>query len=84
MAAQAELERARQLGADAGATIHLMVHALLLQGQNRRAVEEAANAAPEHTVYAARISGLALLALGDNAGALAQFDRAIDAAPGSS
>lgn len=81
VAAQAELERARQLGASTDATSHLMAHALLLQGQNRRAVEEAARAAPEHVAHAARISGLALLALGDNAGALAQFDRAIEAAP---
>jgi Flp pilus assembly protein TadD len=80
VAAQAEIERARQLGAGSAETGHLMAHALLLQGQHKRAVEEASAAAPVHAAYAARIAGEALAAAGDNEGA-DQFEIAAAAAP---
>jgi tetratricopeptide (TPR) repeat protein len=79
--AKAEIERARKLGASAADTSHLMAHALLLLGQPKRAVEEAARAGPASGVYAAWVRGLALSALGDNAGAAADFDAALAAGP---
>jgi tetratricopeptide (TPR) repeat protein len=81
VAAQAEIERARQLGGSRGDTGHLMAHALLLQGKGKQALEEASASGPAHAVYAARMKGEALMAVGDNVGAAAQFEAAIDAAP---
>jgi tetratricopeptide (TPR) repeat protein len=83
-AAEAELKRARQLGASEAATAHLVAHAYLLQGQSEPAVAEARKAAPEHAVYADRMLGWALSALGDNQGAAAAFGRALAAAPNES
>ena len=79
--AKAEIERARQLGASAADTGHLMAHALLLLGQPRRAVDEADSAAPAHKVYAAWVRGLALSALGDNEGAAADLRAAVATSP---
>ena len=81
VAAQAEIERARQLGAAGAETAHLLAHALLLQRQNKRAAEEAAAAGPAHAAYAARIAGEALAAMGDNQHADTQFEIAAAAAP---
>jgi len=81
IAAQAEIERARQLGAGSAETGHLMAHALLLQGQNKRAVEEAAAAEPVQAPYADRIAGEALAGMGDNQAAAARFEAAAAAAP---
>lgn len=84
VAAQAEIERARQLGAGKAATAHLFAHALLVRGEYARAAEEAALAAPAHAAYAARISALALMNLGDTSGAAAELDRAVAAGPDDS
>jgi tetratricopeptide (TPR) repeat protein len=83
-AARAEIERARQLGAPIADTRHLMAHALLLQGDNDRAVAEAKQAPPAYAAYASRISGLALMAAGDEAGAGAAFTAALEAGPDDS
>jgi len=80
-AAGAEIDRARQLGAPIGDTRHLMAHALLLQGEYDRAVEEARQAPVRFAAYGARIRGLALDASGDEAGAGAAFAAALAADP---
>ena len=78
-AAQAELERARKLGASPADTAHLMAHALLLQGSHQAALEEAAQAT--NRGYAAWVKGLALSALGDGAGAASALAEAQAIAP---
>ena len=80
-AAEAEIQRARQLGIPAEDTRHLLAHALLLRNEPKRAIEELKSSAPAHAVYAARVRGQALAKLGDNAGAAAAFNEAIAAAP---
>ncbi|WP_166040627.1 tetratricopeptide repeat protein [Sphingosinicella sp. YJ22] len=84
VAAEAELTRARQNGAPAADIRHLMAHARLLQGDPRGALELAAQATPEHQAYAARVTGLALLAAGDQLAAMQAFDRAVAADPNDS
>ncbi|HEX2763880.1 MAG TPA: tetratricopeptide repeat protein [Allosphingosinicella sp.] len=79
--AQAELDRARKLGASEAETAHLMAQALLLQGDAQGALREAAKAAPENSGYAERIAGQAYHALGDFARAGAAFDRALALTP---
>jgi tetratricopeptide (TPR) repeat protein len=81
VAAEAELNRARQLGTPAAETRHLMAHAYLLQNRNEQAVTEAAGAPPAHAAYAARISGQAQMKLGKLAEASDSFDKAAKAAP---
>jgi tetratricopeptide (TPR) repeat protein len=81
IAAQAELERAQQLGARPAETSHLMAHALLVRGDYVGSAEKAAAAGPEHRAYASRIRGLALMNSGDLAGAAAAFEHAIRAGP---
>ncbi|MBV8686179.1 MAG: tetratricopeptide repeat protein [Alphaproteobacteria bacterium] len=80
-AAEAEIERARRLGAPAAQTRHLMAHAWLLQGEPDRAIEEAAGAPPRFAGYAARIRGLAQMDRGDGGAAAAAFGEALAAAP---
>jgi tetratricopeptide (TPR) repeat protein len=84
IAAEAEVARARALGAAAADTRHLMAHAYLLQGQADRAAEEASGASPAYAAYAERIRGRALMELGDMAGARDAFDSAIEAGPADS
>ncbi len=81
VAAEAELTRARQNGAGPADIRHLMAHARLLQGDARGALELAAQAPPEHAAYAARVTGLAQLAAGDQLAAVQAFDRAVAADP---
>ncbi len=81
VAAESEIVRARQAGAPAAETAHLLAHARLLQNDPRGALAEAAGAAPGHQAYAARISGRAYMALGENGNALAAFNRALALAP---
>ena len=83
-AAEAEINRARALGTAAAATRHLMAHAYLLEKQPDKAIDEAAQAPPAFAGYAARIGGLAALALGDTARAGAAFNRALAASPDDS
>jgi tetratricopeptide (TPR) repeat protein len=80
-AAQAELERARKLGATIPDTAHLMAEAYLLQRAHEKAVQEALLAAPAHRGQTARVKGLALMAVGDRAGAASAFSEAQSAAP---
>ena len=84
VAAEAELTRSRQNGAAPADIRHLMAHARLLQGDPRGALELAAQATPEHQAYAARVTGLALLAAGDQLAAMQAFDRATAANPNDS
>ena len=81
VAAEAEIARARQLGVPAADTKHLMAHAILLQGDAKRAIEETAGAAPAHAAYAARMRGRAYMALGDEAAAAKSFNEALSASP---
>lgn len=79
--AEAELKRARALGAAESETGHLMAHALLLQGQPERAAAEARKAGPAHAAYAARMLARANQLTGKMEEAAAAFDRALAAAP---
>ena len=81
VAAESEVMRARQSGAAAADTAHLLAHAKLLQGDNRAALAEAAGATPANEAYADRISGRAYMALGDGGNATAAFNRALVLAP---
>ena len=81
VAAEAELQRARQLGVPAAETHHLMAHAYLLQGRNQSAVDEAAKAPSAHAAYAGRITGQAQVKLGNLAAASDAFDAAVKVAP---
>jgi tetratricopeptide (TPR) repeat protein len=81
LAAEAELQRARQAGVAAPEVAHLLAHARLLQGDARAALALAAGAAPAHHAYAARISGRAWMALNEPDNARAAFDRALALAP---
>jgi tetratricopeptide (TPR) repeat protein len=82
--AEAEIARARQSGVAAADTAHLLAEAKLLQGDPRAAIAEAAGAGEAHAAYAARIMGRAYQALGDDANATDQFNRALALAPGDS
>jgi len=84
IAAESEIIRARQSGVPAEATRHLLAHARLLQNDPRGALAEAAAVPAGHEAYAARMRGRAQMALGDMAGAEAQFDRAVALEPGDS
>jgi len=77
LSAEAELARARQAGATAAETRHLDAHVRLLQNDPQGAIALARQAAPDHVSHAARVTGLAWLALGDQKAAMAAFDRAI-------
>ncbi|HKY80639.1 MAG TPA: tetratricopeptide repeat protein [Sphingobium sp.] len=81
--AQAEIERARKLGAADGATRHLMAEALLLQGYPDKALQEAlsADVPPDAAAMVARLAGQAWLAKEEMAPAAAAFDRALKLAP---
>jgi cellulose synthase operon protein C len=81
VAAESEIQRARQSGVPVAQTAHLLAHAKLLQGDARAALAEAAGAAGEHEAYAARIVGRASMILGENGNALAAFNRALALAP---
>jgi tetratricopeptide (TPR) repeat protein len=63
--AEAEIQRARDTGADPKLLPHLRAHALLLQGQAQKALVEADNAAPAYRAYALRIRARALAAGGN-------------------
>jgi cellulose synthase operon protein C len=82
--AEAELKRARALGAAESETGHLMAHALLLQGQAERAAAEARKSGPVHAAYAARMLGRAYQLMGKPEEAAAAFDHALAAAPDDS
>lgn len=60
LAAQAELGRARDAGFDPARAHQLLAHALWLQGDDKRAIEEAAKTPPRYAGYATRIAARAL------------------------
>lgn len=80
--AEAEIQRALETGADPKLLPHLRAHALLLQGQAQKAVDEAGRAAPPFRAYALRIRGRALAAGGNWQAADNAFDEAVKLAPG--
>ncbi|HYJ52357.1 MAG TPA: tetratricopeptide repeat protein [Allosphingosinicella sp.] len=84
VAAESDVNRARQAGAPASESAHLLAHAKLLQGDAQAALAETAVAAPEHEAYASRIAGRAYLALGDNDNARVAFNRALALSPNDS
>ncbi len=71
--AQAELDRAKEVGFDANRAHQLYAHAFLLQGDANRAVAEAHFAPKPYRAYAARIVGRAMAVLGDNKAAWEQL-----------
>ncbi len=77
--AQAELERAFDLGLDPSEVRHLYGHAFQLQGNWNRAKGQlfADDIPSQHQAYAARITGRLALQTGDDALATRAFDRAI-------
>ncbi len=84
VAAQTELEKAVAAGFPRDKTHHLMAHALLLQRQFQRALNEADSAVvPEQFAsYAARMRGRVQIALAQNDRAQAEFELANKIAPG--
>jgi tetratricopeptide (TPR) repeat protein len=83
VAGEAEVKRARALGAAEDSTRHLFAHALLLQDRPDRAVDEAEGPSRD-PAYSARIAGLAAMALGDAPRAGRAFERALAAGPNDS
>jgi cellulose synthase operon protein C len=81
VAAEAELTRARQSGAAPADMRHLLAHARLLQDDARGAISLAEQATAPNASYAARVIGLAQLALGDQQLAMRAFDRSLAADP---
>ena len=85
VAAQTELEKALQAGVPRDKTRHLMAHALLLQRQFDRALQEADPAVvpPQFASYGARMRGRAHLALEQPDRARAELELATRLAPRS-
>lgn len=79
--AEAELQRAVDAGYKPKQVAHLRAHALLLQGQEEKALAEAGKAEPANRVYALRIRARALASLGKLPEAFAALDEAVKAAP---
>ncbi|AQR75177.1 tetratricopeptide repeat protein [Sphingomonas sp. LM7] len=79
--AEAELKRAVDAGYKTKQVAHLRAHALLLQGQEEKAIAEAGKADPQSRVYASRVRARALAALGKLPDAFAAIDQAVRAAP---
>ncbi len=82
-AAEGAITRARALGAPPGATRVMMAEALLLQGKADDALAEATSGDMPGTegAAAARLTGDAMLALGNFGGAQAAYDRLLRTAP---
>jgi tetratricopeptide (TPR) repeat protein len=79
--AEAEIRRARETGVASISTHHLLAHALLLQNQPERAIEEAARSPQRFSPSALRIRGRAYAVLGQPVEAAAAFKRALTLAP---
>ncbi|MDP5277813.1 tetratricopeptide repeat protein [Sphingomonas sp. DG1-23] len=79
--AEAELQRAIDAGYKPKQVAHLRAHALLLQGEEEKALAEAGRADPANRAYALRIRARALAALGKWPEAFAAVDAAVRTAP---
>lgn len=77
--AEAEIDRALELGLDPSAVRHLYGHALSLQGKAQKARDQllADDIPSEHQAYAARILGKVALQMGDEQLASQSYNRAI-------
>ncbi len=84
VAAEGELGRAKDVGFDPARTHQLYAHAFLLQGDPKRALEEARKASPRYAGYAIRVGARALAAQGDNADAQAALAALLADAPNDS
>ncbi|MES2754517.1 MAG: tetratricopeptide repeat protein [Pseudomonadota bacterium] len=83
-AAQAELDRAKEVGFDAKRAHQLYAHAYLLQGDFERAIATAHQAPEPYRAYAARIVGRALAVEGATAAAWTQLSVVAAQAPRNS
>ena len=81
VAAEGELDRARDAGFDPAASHQLYAHAWLLQGDAKRALDEAIKAGPRYAGYAIRVGAQALAAQGNVAHAQDALNTLIAAAP---
>jgi len=81
VAAEAEVRRARSLGAAAGDTRHLLAEALLLQGDGERALAAVTDGPSHFPAAAEHAQGRALAALGRPAEAARAFGEALLLAP---
>ena len=84
VAAEGELGRARAAGFDPARSHQLYAQAWLLQGDAKRALEEAAKAGPRYAGYAIRIGAQALARQGRNADAQDALDTLLATAPNDS
>ena len=84
VAAEGELGLAKNAGFDPARSHQLYAHAWLLQGDAKRALDEAAKASPRYAGYAIRIGAQALARQGDNAGAQAALGTLLADAPNDS
>lgn len=83
VAAEAELDRAVQLGLDPAMVRHLYGHAYLLEGEPQKARDQllATDIPVRNQGYAARIMGQVALQMGDEPLASAAFNRAMELDP---
>lgn len=79
--AEAEIQRALDAGYDAKLLVHLRAHAFLLEGQEEKAIAEAAKTDPRFAAYGLRIRGRAMARLGNIAGASQSLEEAARIAP---
>ncbi|RYY24983.1 MAG: tetratricopeptide repeat protein [Sphingomonadales bacterium] len=79
--AEAEIQRAVDAGYDPKFAPHLRAHALLLQGEEEKALAETDKTDPKFRVYGLRIRGRAFTALGNFAAAMEALDEAARLAP---
>ncbi|RYE04522.1 MAG: tetratricopeptide repeat protein [Sphingomonadales bacterium] len=79
--AEAEIQRAVDAGYNPKFAPHLRAHALLLQGEEEKALAETDKTDPKFRVYGLRIRGRAFTALGNYAAAMEVLDEAARIAP---
>jgi Flp pilus assembly protein TadD len=75
------LQRAAEAGVKPGQLAHLRAHALLLQGEEEKAIAEGAKADPQYRSYGLRIRARALAALEKLPEAFATMSEAVRVAP---
>ncbi|HEX8300586.1 tetratricopeptide repeat protein [Sphingomonas sp.] len=79
--AEAEIQRAVDTGYDGRLVPHLRAHALLLQGEEEKALAEVEKTDPRFRPYGLRIRARAMTALGNYAAANESLDEAVRIAP---